>query len=555
MSSCPDRRAFVATLAATSLAATPASALLGAPALRRSAPHDLVIRGGTVFDGTGAPGVERDVAITGDRIVEVARQIAGAGTEEIDARGLAVAPGFIDIHSHGDGSMEEDPRQESVIRQGVTTLVAGQDGGSRAPRAKAASAGDDDGDTESFARYFARVDQLQPSVNLASMVGLGSVRAAVVGEDDRPATTEELARMVALVETALAQGACGASTGLEYTPGAFASTDELIALCRPLTKRRLPYATHMRNEDDRVLESIDEAIAVATGAKCPLQISHLKMQGPRNWPKLDQAFAKIAAARKSGIDTAFDRYPYIAYQTGLTNLFPTWSRDGGTAAFLARLDSTELTPRIRQYTLAKIELIGGWDNVLIASTRAEEDKAAEGQRLGSYASGKNQDPYEMAVGLLRRSKGGVGMVGFAMSEEELDRLFAHPQGMLCSDGGAFAIDGPTHRGSPHPRGAGSFPRLIARYVRERKAITLAQAIHKMSGLPASRIRLRDRGRIAKQMAADVVVFDPAAIADTATYQNPFSYPVGISAVLVNGAFALRDGSRGERRSGRAVRPG
>ncbi|MFN8654359.1 MAG: D-aminoacylase [Gemmatimonadales bacterium] len=549
----PDRRTFVATLAATSL--TPAlRPLVEAPWIRRSGGHDLVIRGGTVFDGTGAPGVERDIAITGDRIVEVARRVAGAGTEEIDAKGLAVAPGFIDIHSHGDGSMEEDPRQESVIRQGVTTVVAGQDGGSRAPRSKAGSTGDDDGDTESFTSYFAKVDQLQPSANLASMVGLGSVRASVVGEDDRPATPDELARMVSLVETALAQGACGASTGLEYTPGAFASTEELIALCRPLTRRRLPYATHMRNEDDRVLESIDEAIAVATGAKCPLQISHLKMQGPRNWPKLDQAFAKIAAARKGGIDAAFDRYPYTAYQTGLTNLFPTWSRDGGTAAFLARLDSTELDARIRKYTLDKIALIGGWDNVLIASTRAESDKPAEGQRLGSYAASLGKEPYETAVALLKNSRGGVGMVGFAMSEEELDRLFAHPQGMLCSDGGAFAIDGPTHRGSPHPRGAGSFPRLIARYVRERKAITLAQAIHKMSGLPASRIRLRDRGRIAKQMAADVVVFDPATIADTATYQNPFSYPVGISAVLVNGGIAVRDGSRGERRTGRTVRP-
>jgi N-acyl-D-amino-acid deacylase len=551
-SSGTDRRTFLYGLTA----AFAASGAGLAPWVRRPAAHDLIIRGGTVFDGTGAAGVEADVAVMGDRIVEVARRIPGAGTEEINARGLAVAPGFIDIHSHGDGSMDEDPRQESVIRQGVTTIIVGQDGGSRAPRALIRAAADPgEGGVDTLADVFAAIDRLTPSVNVASMIGLGSVRAAVVGEDDRPATPDELARMVALVEVALAQGACGASSGLEYTPGAFASTEELIALCRPLAKWWRPYATHMRNEDDRVLESIDESIAVARGARCPLQISHLKMQGPRNWDKLDQAFARIAAAREDRINVAFDRYPYTAYQTGLSNLFPTWSRDGGTAAFLARLDSAEVVPRIRSYTLDKVALIGGWDNVLIAGTRAEEDKAAEGQRLGAYAASLGQDPFELAVALLQRSRGAVGMVGFAMSEENLDRLYAHPQGMVCSDGGAFAVDGPTHRGSPHPRGAGSFPRVLARYARERKAITLAQAIHKMSGLPAARVRLADRGRIAKGLAADLVVFNPRTVADTATYENPFSYPVGISAVVVNGGIVVREGERGERRTGRAVRVG
>ena len=550
-----DRRTFVLSVAAAALAASPARALAGAPWVRRRPSHDLVIRGGTVFDGTGTAGFEADVAIAGDRIVAVARRVAGTGAEEIAAKGLAVAPGFVDIHSHGDGSMDDDPRQESVVRQGVTTIIVGQDGGSRAPRALSqADADQGEGAASTFEAVFQAIDRLAPSVNVASMVGLGSVRAAVVGEEDRPATSAELARMVALVETALVQGACGASSGLEYTPGAFASTEELIALCRPLRRRRLPYATHMRNEDDRVLESIDESIAVARGTRCALQISHLKMQGPRNWNKLDQAFARIARARKGGLDVAFDRYPYTAYQTGLTNLFPTWSRDGGAAAFLARLDSAEAAPRIRTYTLDKVELIGGWDNVQITSVRAEEDRTAEGHRLGAYAASLGRDPYEVAVALLKRSNGAVGMVGFAMSEDNLDRLYAHAQGMVCSDGGAFAVDGPTHRGSPHPRGAGSFPRVVARYVRERKAITLAQAIHKMTGLPASRVRLRDRGRIARGTAADVVVFDAATIADTATYQNPFSYPVGITAAVVNGTIAVREGARGDRRTGRALRP-
>lgn len=508
-----------------------------------------------MFDGTGAAGIEADVAIAGARIADVARRIADRGTEEIDARGLAVAPGFIDIHSHGDGSMDEDPRQESVVRQGVTTIVVGQDGSSRAPRGRARSGGAEPGEetAQSFAAVFEAIDRLQPSANVASAVGLGSVRGAVVGDDDRPATTDELARMRAIVEAALAAGACGASSGLEYTPGAFASLAELIELCKPLAARRLPYSTHMRNEDDQLLESIDESIAVARGAGCPLQIAHLKTQGPRNWNKLDAVFSRIANARRAGLDVAFDRYPYTAYQTGLTNLFPVWSRDGGTQAFLRRLDEPGTADRIKAECLGKVELIGGWENVHIASARAAEDKPAEGKRLGSYAASLGVDPYVLAIQMLKRNNSSIGMVGFAMSEDNIDRILAHPWGMVCSDGGAFAVDGPTRRGSPHPRGAGSFPRVIARYVRERKALTLEQAIHKMTALPASRIRLGDRGRLANGLAADVVVFDAAKIADTATYEQPFSYPVGIAAVVVNGMISVRDGERGSSRTGHALR--
>jgi N-acyl-D-amino-acid deacylase len=312
----------------------------------------------------------------------------------------------------------------------------------------------------------------------------------------------------------------------------------------------------MRNEDDRVIEAIDEAIAVAKGAGCPLEISHLKMQGRRNWDKLDTAFGRILAARAAHVDATFDLYPYVAYSTGLTNLFPLWSRDGGTDAFLARLDDATNGPKIKTETLAKIDLIGGWDNVLVTSVRADEDKGAEGKRLGSYSQSISADPYETAMGLIRRSHGGVGMVGFAMSETNVDREFAHPFGRVCSDGGSYAIDGPTRRGSPHPRGLGSFPRVLGRYVRERKALTLEAAIHKMSGFPASRIGVADRGRLARGMAGDVVVFDPATVADTATFEQPFQYPVGIGAVIVNGQIALRDGTRTdtERRAGVPVRP-
>jgi N-acyl-D-amino-acid deacylase len=516
---------------------------------RRRAAFDVIIRGGTVFDGTGAAGIEADVAITGERIARIARNIADRGTDEIDARGMAVAPGFIDIHSHGDGSLEADPRAESLVRQGITTIIVGQDGSSRGVREQRSTAPG----AASLAEMFKAIDELRPAVNVASMVGLGSVRGAVVGANNRSATPAELQRMTQIVERAVADGACGASSGLEYTPGAFASQEELIALCKPLASRRLPYATHMRNEDDRLLDSINESIAVARGAGCPLQISHLKTQGPRNWSKLDTVFARIDSARMAGLDVAFDRYPYIAYQTGLTNLFPVWSRDGGTNVFLARLDSAGVKDRIRAETVAKVELIGGWDNVQVSGVRSDEDRAAEGQRLGRYAQSLGRDPYETAVALLQRNRGGVNMVGFAMSEENLERILAHPLGMVCSDGGAFAIEGAARRGHPHPRGLGTFPRVLGKYVRERRALTLPQAINKMTALPASRVRLRDRGRLTQDVPADVVVFDPAKVTDRATFDAPFQYPDGIKAVVVNGAIELHDGQRSDRRAGRSVR--
>ena len=538
-----SRRDFLRSASAVSLAAC-------IPVWRRSGDTvDVVIRGGTVFDGSlAATGIEADVALDGGRVVAIGRRLAVSGRLEVDAKGQAVSPGFIDVHSHGDNTLFLDPNSESMIRQGVTTVVVGQDGSSHGPRAGA----DEESDSASLKAWFDALDKLPPAVNVASAVGLGTVRGAVMGNENRPATAIELQKMVALVEQALAEGACGVSTGLEYTPGAFAPLSELIELSRPAAKRRLPYSTHMRNEDDQLLESIDESIAVARGAGCPLQISHLKTQGPRNWTKLDAVFGKVAAARAEGIDAAFDRYPYLAYQTGLSNVFPVWARDGKPEDFLRRIDDPGTATRIREYAEEKAALIGGWHNVQIASVSAPADKSTEGMRLDDVAKARGLPPYETAVALLKANRGSVGMLGFAMSEENLERILRHPQAMVCSDGGSLAMSGPARRGSPHPRGGGSFARVLARYVRERKVLTLGEAIHKMSALSAQRMHLAGRGLLRVGAVADVAVFDPATIADRADFVDPFQYAVGITAVFVNGSMAFLHGERGAR-TGRSLR--
>ena len=540
-----SRRDFVLSASAATLAAC-------APVLHRTRDKvDVVIRGGTVFDGSlTSTGVEADVALNGGRVVAVGPRLPDVGRLEVDAKGLAVAPGFVDVHSHGDGTLFADPNAESLIRQGVTTIVVGQDGSSRGPRAKA----DEDSDSDTLKAFFDAVDKLPPAVNVASMVGLGTVRGVVIGNENRPATEAELKRMVALVERALDDGACGASTGLEYTPGAFAPLSELIALSKPLARRRLPYSTHMRNEDDQLLEAIDEAIAVARGARCPLQIAHLKTQGPRNWSKLDTVFARVAETRAAGIDAAFDRYPYLAYQTGLSNLYPVWARDGQPEDFLRRIDEPATATRIREYAEGRAALIGGWHNVQISGVSATADKPTEGMRLDDVAKERHLAPYDTAVALLKANRGSVGMVGFAMSEDNLERILSHPQAMVCSDGGALAVSGPAHSGHPHPRGAGSFARVLGRYVRERKVLSLGAAVHKMSALASARLHLTGRGLLRVGAAGDVVVFDPATVADTATFENPWQYAVGVTAVFVNGSMALLHGERGAR-TGRAVRVG
>ena len=533
---------------------------LGGPG-RGSGPRaDLVIRGGTLIDGSGTPPRTGDIAITGDRISAIG-QIPTTGTIEIDGRGMAVAPGFIDIHSHADLSLLVNPRAESRIRQGVTLEVVGQDGSSIGPwsdgafestRDRYRQGFDVEIDFRDIGGFLDRIDQVRPAVSVASMIGHGTVRGYVIGGADRPATDAEVDHMRALVRDALAGGAVGLSTGLEYTPGSFATRDELIALATELRGTPYPYASHMRNEDDRLLAAVEEALHVGHMAGVAVQISHLKAQGQRNYWKAEAALAAIEAARDGGVDVHFDRYPYVAYATGLSNLFPASARAGGTARFLERLADPESGPALERACRDKIALLGSWDAVQV--TRIGGSNAyARGRRLGELAAERGEDPYDLTVRLLREAGGSVGMIGFGMSEENTERILAHPLGMVCSDGGAYAPYGPLSGSSPHPRGYGSFPRLLGHYVRDRKAMALEVAVHKISGLPSRKLGLADRGVLRVGAVADVVVFDPGSVRDRASFEDPHQYPVGVPHVVVSGVHTIRDGEQTGRMGGRAVR--
>ena len=540
-----SRRSFLASGAAVAAAACTPLTRLASPS------RSILIRGGTVVDGTGARRVVADVLIENGVIRGIGPNLRSSGADVLDARGLIVTPGFVDIHSHGDGGITADPMAESLVRQGVTTVVVGQDGSSNGPREH----DDPDARFTSIGQYLTSLTRdVKPAVNVATMVGLGTVRGAVVGPADRPATPDELRRMTALVAQAVLEGACGASTGLEYAPGAFASIDELIALCKPLAAKRLPYSTHMRNEDDTLVEAVDEAIAIARGAGVPLQIAHLKTSGVRNFSKIDTVLARIDAAKLSGMDVAFDRYPYVAYSTGLSNMFPVWALDGGSAKFVARLESPDTAAKVRAESEAKAETVGGWHNVAISGVSNAADRAAEGERVDDLAKAAGVASYDYVAGLLKRNGGSVGTVVFAMSEDNLKRFLAHPLGMVCSDGGSFAVSGASRRGHPHPRGLGSFPRVLAKYVRESGTLSLEQAVYKMSGFPASRLGLgAGVGVLTVGAAANVAVFDPATVEDGATFADPFQYPKGIPYVVVNGVVALREGERSPERTGRVLR--
>lgn len=521
-------------------------------ACTRSGEFDLILVGGTIYDGSGPPGQLGDVGIREGKIVATGNLRDRTARRKIDISGLAVAPGFIDFHSHSDDELLTGGFAQSKIRQGVTTEVLGQDGDSMAPltekmrdrlherlMARYGVAAD----WRDFAGYLQRLAQGGIISNAVSMVGQGTLREYVVGLDDRSATPAEITQLQQLARAAFAQGAYGISSGLEYTPGSFAGTTEIIEVCRVMNGRGI-YATHIRNEDDTVIE----ALQIARTAGIPLHISHLKASGRRNWHKLPHILALLDEARSGGLQA----YPYVAYNTGLSSLFPLWSRDGGQEAFVARLKDPAQMAAIRKEVLAKVEKIGGWSAVMISSLPKNPTRRDyEGKTIAEIARNA-PDPYEVLRNLILQEEGGGSMVGFAMSEENTATLLAYPHCIIASDGSAMAVEGPRRRGNPHPRAYGTFPRVLGKYVREDGIMGLAAAIRKMTALPAETLGLPGRGRLQPGFGADIVAFAPATVRDKATWSDPHQYPEGIPYVLVNGEVVIERESFTGKLAGRVL---
>jgi len=533
------RRTFIKKSAVTGFSIGLGAMGLLTASCRESYPFDLVLKGALILDGSGNEGIRADVAIKDGKIAALGKLKDASARRSVDLSGLVLAPGFIDVHTHSESKLLVNPKAESKIRQGVTTEILGQDGDSFHP--------------EEFSSEFQKYENAGIAVNIASTVGQGTIRKVVMGMTDRAATPAEIAKMRSLAGVALRQGALGISSGLEYTPGGFASTQEITELCKVMQGSQGLYATHMRNEDDKLVEAVTEAVAIARGANIGLHISHLKCQGRRNWHKLPEVFALIAAFQRADGSVTMDRYPYVAYSTGLSSLMPLWSREGGTGKFIERLKSPETETRIKQATLKKIALLGSWDSVMITSVNLEKNKSMQGKTVARIVGESKQDAYEFVRSLIIEEENQVSMVGFGMNEDNTKQILAHPFCMPASDGSALATYGPLNQGNPHPRSYGTFPRVLGKYVREEKIVSLPEMIRKMTSLPATRFSLAGRGHIAEGFMADLVAFDPEKVRDKATYSQPHQYPEGIEWVIVNGDVVVEHSEHSGKLPGRVLR--
>ncbi|MBP7707465.1 MAG: D-aminoacylase [Candidatus Aminicenantes bacterium] len=557
-----DRRAFLRSSLKTAAAVSAAGSGLILQGCSKAKDLDLVVAGGTVYDGSGGPPVETDIGIAGGAIREIGRIRVPRAKAVVDARGLAVSPGFVDVHDHTDTALLVNPRAESAVRQGVTTLVSGQCGGSPFPLTGEAAAemsgrlareyGLTAGWTD-IRGFLARIEAAGAALNYSTFVGNGTVRAAAMGYDDRPASPADLERMKALVAEAMAGGALGLSSGLEYTPSSFASTEELVALSRVAAAAGGVYATHMRNEDRAVLEAVDEALRVAREAPVRLQISHLKIGDAANWPKLDALLANLEKARAEGVDLRCDRYPYIAGATTLGLLFPLWAREGTSEAFVARLKDPALDARLRAAMAQELAERGTWETVLISSVGTEANRWVEGLNVVEASAKAGKEPYAFMRDLLVEEGGYAGMISFYGDEAVLERILSRPYVGVGADAEAIAPYGPLSKGKPHPRNYGTFPRVLGRYVRERKLVPLEEMIRKMTAMPAAHMGFVRRGQIKVGWAADLCVFDPATVADRATFKEPAVYPQAIRHVVVNGQAVVADGEHTGRLPGRVLR--
>ncbi len=529
---------------------------------------DIVIRGGRILDGTGSPWVKGDLGIRDGRIERIGSLSAGAG-KTIDAKGMTVAPGFLDIHTHNDLTALPFPDSESYIMQGVTTAVVGNCGLSMAPvhaekvdllkRYLSPFLRSDyeyGWDWRTIADYYRAVEAQGTTQNLVPLVGQGTIRLAVKGFDTTEATKEDMKAMKGLLVESLEQGCFGLSTGLIYPPGMYSTTEELVELASVLSKYGALYATHMRNEGDKLMDALEEAIRIGEENSVPVEVSHHKAGGRLNWGKVNGTLRAMERARARGVEIDCDVYPYTAGSTTVTAMLPGWALEGGVDKMLGRLQDADTRERIRneisQGTMTGENWIksAGWDGIVIGECPTHHEYEGKTLEQVLREKGRFDEPYGALFDWLVEVNGGATMILFVMDDEDVKTVIASPLSSVISDAWTTA---PRAGGKPHPRAYGTFPRVLSKYVRDEKVLSLPEAVRKMTGKPAAKFRLKDRGLLKEGYWADVVVFDPETIRDKATYSDPHQYPEGIGYVLTNGEIAVEGGKMTGVRSGKVLR--
>ena len=530
-------------------------------------PYDVVIRNGHIVDGTGSPWYSGDIAIQGGRIATIGQLAAAQAKRSIDAHGLVVAPGFVDMLGQSEFTILVNPHLPSKIFQGITTEITGE-GNSIAPLNDRIIQADRatfehlqiKPDWTNFRQYFARLERQGMGINLASYIGATTVRRMVIGDDDRRPDAGELARMRQLVRDAMRDGAVGVSSSLQYAPAPYATTEELIALASEAAPLGGIYATHMRSEGDAIIAAIDEVIRIAREARIPAEIWHLKAAGKSNWGRMPEIVAHIEKARQSGLDITADTYAYPAWFNSFSAFIPPWAHDGGDAKLIERLKDPAMRARIRQelQTPSKTwdnewQEIAGPESILVSVVHKPELRPLQGKTIADIAKLWGKDPIDTVFDLLIEDQAFTSVAVFGMSEPDVLLALQQPWVSGCNDSQGTAPDGLLGREHPHPRAYGTFPHILRKYVREDGKLRLEEAIRKFSALPAQRLRLTDRGVLKKGMWADIVIFDPATIRDRATFENPNQLSEGMQYVLVNGVPVIDGGKQTDALPGRVLR--
>jgi dihydroorotase/N-acyl-D-amino-acid deacylase len=529
--------------------------------------YDIIIRNGRVIDGSGRPAYRADVAINGDRIEEIGSLRSARAKREIDARGQVVAPGFIDMLGQSEQFVLIDPRAMSKVMMGVTTEITGE-GESIAPLNDRILKEQEDFnrrfnltvDWRTLGEYFNRLNKQGVGVNLGTFVGATQVREYVIGYDNRPPTPAELEQMKKLVANAMKEGALGVSTSLQYVPARFAKTDEIVELAKVAHQYGGIYISHQRSEANAIDDSMKEVFEIARRAHIPVEIWHFKTAYQKNWGRMPEMLRRIAAARRQGLKITADVYPYVAGSTSLSACLPPWALEGGTDRMIARLKDPATRERLNKEistdskTWENIYLgSGGPSGILIGAVVNRELESWQGKRLSEIASAQNKAPLDALFDFIIADHGQTGAIFFMMKESDMQAALKSPFVSICTDSGARATDGPLAGSKSHPRGWGTYPRILGKYVRDEKLMRLEFAIHKMTDLPASNVGLKQRGLIREGYFADITIFDPKTVIDRATFAEPNQYPVGINYVIVNGQIEVDNGQRTSVEAGRVLR--